>query len=248
MATAPAPLTINADAAAQLLRLTPGDLTRLVNDGTIPRVGPGQYHPGSIIGAYIDHLRSEPERRERTMTQADIAAHLDISDRRLRELLTEWGISHKTTTVSELRQRYIRKLREEAAGRQAKTEDALDLVEERAMLAREQRISIEMKNATARGEFAPISLLTDVLATAAAAVSDRLDALPAAVFRAQPDLPPAVRSAIETTVHKARAEWRRITERLVLQDLSVDDETQDASASSTEATTEATTDAILADD
>lgn len=246
MATAQPPGTLTHDAAAQVLRLTPGELTRLVNEAVIPRVAPGQYHPGAIIAAYIEHLRREPERRERGLSQADIAAHLDISDRRLRELLTEWGLDHKASTLTELRLRYIRKLREEAAGRQSKTDQGLDLVEERAMLAREQRIGLEMRNATTRGEYAPITVLTDVLATASAAVSDRLDALPAAVYRAQPDLPPAVRSAIDTTVHKARAEWVRITSALVVAELGIDDEpgTDPAALSGADAGA-AQTDAIL---
>jgi phage terminase Nu1 subunit (DNA packaging protein) len=236
---APAGQTIGLDAAAKLLRMSPNDLQKLAGDGVIPRVSPGQFHPGAIIAAYIEHLRTEPDRRERSMGQAEIAAHLDISDRRLRDLLTEWNINHKQTTLTDIRLRYIRKLREEAAGRQAKADDALDLVEERALLAREQRIKIAMDNAATRGEFAPISLLTDVLATAAAAVSDRLDALPAAIYRAQPDLPGAVRSAIENTVHKARSEWRRVTSKILLDEL---DDNQD------DPDTDDTTAAILADD
>lgn len=230
---ATAPNTITADAAAQILRLSPGDLTKLVNEGVIPRVAPGQFHPGAIIAAYIEHLRAEPERRERTQSQAEIAAHLDISDRRLRELLAEWGISHKQATLSDIRLRYIRKLREEAAGRQSKAEN-IDLVEERALLAREQRIRLERANALDRGETAPIGVLTDILATASAAVSDRLDALPAAIMRAQPDLPPAVRSAIETTVHKARIEWRRKTVQLVVAELEDPDTATDDDAARTD--------------
>lgn len=235
---ATAPNTLTHDTAAQMLRLSPGELTKLVNDGTIPRVAPGAYHPGAIIGAYIEHLRAEPERRERSLGQAEIAQHLDISDRRLRELLAEWSMNHKQATLTDIRLRYIRKLREEAAGRQAKGEEALDLVNERALLAREQRIRLEMSNAVARGEAASIDLLADVLASASAAVSDRLDALPAAIYRAHPDLPPAVRGAIDTTVHKARTEWRRITAKIVLDELDAgaDDDTA------------AETDRILADD
>lgn len=220
MATTPSG-AISHDQAATLLRMSPGELTRLVQAGVVPRVAPGAYHPGAIIAAYIEHLRAEPERRDKAPTQAEIAAHLDISDRRLRELLVEWSLDHKAEPLASLRLRYIRKLREEAAGRASSGD--LDLVQERAALAREQRIAVAMKNATARGEFAPIDALADVLATASAAVSDRLDGLPSAIVRVCPDLPASVRTVIDTAIYKARGEWARLTAELIVPDQDDDD-------------------------
>lgn len=56
---------------------------------------------------------------------------------------------------------YCDRLRGMAAGRHSA--GGLDLVQERAALARSQREAQELKNAVARGEFAPIGLLADVL-------------------------------------------------------------------------------------
>lgn len=219
MATA-TPGQIGHDQAAQLLRMSPAELTRLVGDGAIPRTAPGAYHPGTVIAAYIEHLRAEPARRERSLSQADIAEHLDISDRRVRELLTEWGIDHKRATLSDIRVRYIRKLREEAAGRASQGD--LDLVQERAALARSQRVAQDMKNAVARGDFAPIGLLADVLGAASSAVVDRFDQLDGTLRKASPDLPEAARVAVQQVIASARNEWIRSTASLIeaqLQDM-----------------------------
>ena len=75
-------------------------------------------------------------------------------------------------------QAYCGRLREQAAGRGSDGE--LDLVQERAWLAREQRIAQALKNATTRKEFAPIGRLSEVLAAASGSVAAKLDALPAA--------------------------------------------------------------------
>ena len=72
------------------------------------------------------------------------------------------------------------------------TGGTLDLGQERARLAREQRIGIEIKNAVLRGEYAPISLLAEVLASASQAVAERFDHLPGQIKRVAPTLPPAV--------------------------------------------------------
>lgn len=50
-------------------------------------------------------------------TQADIAKHLDLSERRVRDLLKELNIDHKKSTLTNIRIAYIRSLRNQAAGR-----------------------------------------------------------------------------------------------------------------------------------
>ena len=92
---------------------------------------------------------------------------------------------------------------------------ALDLGQERALLAREQRIGIEMKNAVLRGEYAPISLLSEVLATASQAVAERFDHLPGQIKRTLPTLPAAVIDRVMSTIAQARNEWVRETAMLV---------------------------------
>ncbi|MBS1188920.1 MAG: hypothetical protein H6R10_712 [Rhodocyclaceae bacterium] len=212
---------LNHDTAARLLDLTPGELTRLVNAGIIPRVGKDAYALAPIVHSYIGHLRDEQARADQRPTQAEIAAHLDISDRRLRELLTEFGLDHKQVPLSDIRIKYIRKLREEAAGRAAGGD--LDLAGERALLARAQREGQEIKNEVARGTYAPIELLSDVLANASQAVVDRMDQIPAALRRVCPDLPQAARDAIMAEIASARNEMVRKTASLVADTLEPTD-------------------------
>ena len=50
-------------------------------------------------------------------TQDEIAKHLDLSVRRVRELLPEIGINHRTASMDDIRIAYIRHQRELAAGR-----------------------------------------------------------------------------------------------------------------------------------
>lgn len=159
------------------------------------------------------------------MTQAEIAAHLDLSDRALREFLSKSGIDHKQVSLAEIRVRYIRKLREEAAGRSASGD--LDLATERALLARAQREGQEIKNEVARETYAPIELLSDVLANASQAVVDRLEQLPALLQRVCPELPPAARDALITEIVSARNEMARKTASLVADALDLGDIQED---------------------
>lgn len=200
----PKPHHLNHDTVARLLDLTPAELTKLVDRGVIPRVDRNAYALGPVVHAYINHLREEQGRADRSPTQPEIAAHLDISDRRLRELLSEWGIDHKATTLSDIRIRYIRRLREEAAGRASGGE--YDLTNERARLAKEQADKVAMANAVTRNELAPRALLVMVLARTAPKVCAILDALPGALKRRVPMLDQSAIHLIESEISKARGE------------------------------------------
>lgn len=227
---APAPATISHDAAAALLQVSPDQLTKLVGAGVVRRAGPGKYVPAHLIRDYIGHLHQEPDRRERAPTQAEIAAHLDMSERNLRELLGQLGMDHKQVPMSALRVAYIRRLREQAAGRMGGDDsEGLDLVQERAALARSQREGQDIKNSVARGTWGPIDLLGDVLANASQAVVDRFDQIPAALRRVVPDLPQPAFNAIMREISSARNEMVRKTESLMADmlgegDLPVEDE------------------------
>lgn len=108
---------------------------------------------------------------------------------------------------------YCDRLRDMAAGRHSA--GGLDLVQERAALARSQREAQELKNAVARGEFAPIGLLADVLGQAASAVVDRMDQVEGDLRKACPDLPEDARVVVLRTLANARNEWIRSTAKLV---------------------------------
>jgi phage terminase Nu1 subunit (DNA packaging protein) len=123
---------------------------------------------------------------------------------------------------------YCQRLRDQAAGRLGSEIGGLDLVQERAALAREQRLGIEIKNAVARGEYAPISLLSEVLATASQSVVERFEQLPSMLKKSCPDLTEAAREQVMTVVAAARNEWVRATEALVIARAADDaDDTED---------------------
>ena len=201
------------DQASLLLKLAPIELEKLVQQGKIRREGKNDYSAQHLIHDYIDYLLSKIEGQEENPKQAEIAAHLDISDRRVREIATEWSVDSAALSLAEWRVRYIRQLREQAAGRAGAGD--LDLVQERAALAREQREGQAIKNAVARKEFAPVGLLADVLGMAASAVVDRFDQLEGALRKACPDLPDEAKTTVQQVIANARNEWLRGTAALV---------------------------------
>lgn len=203
--------------AASLIGVAPAELERLVQAGVVRRNDSNAYAATSLIKDYIAFIKTGQTAAK--LTQADIAQHLDLAERTVRELLTEWGIDHRTTSLDDIRVRYIRKLREVAAGRASSGD--LDLVQERAALARSQRIAQDLKNATARGEYAPVGLLADVLGAASAAVVDRFEQLEGDIAKACPELPEAARRVIISVIASARNEWIRSTAALV--DRALDD-------------------------
>ena len=108
-----------------------------------------------------------------TITQSDLATVLDLSEARVSQLAAE-GLFPAGQSGMQWVHNYVRRLREQAAGRAS--DESLALMVERAALAREQRIGIEMKNAVARGEYAPRTILTELLATASQSVVIRTGA------------------------------------------------------------------------
>lgn len=146
-------------------------------------------------------------------TQAAFGELVGIAQPSVSTLMTE-GKLPSSGTLRELLLAYCQRLRDQAAGRLGDTM-GLDLVQERAALAREQREGQAIKNAVARREFAPVGLLADVLGMAASAVVDRFDQLEGALRKACPDLPDEAKTTIQQVIASARNEWIRSTERTV---------------------------------
>jgi phage terminase Nu1 subunit (DNA packaging protein) len=115
-------------------------------------------------------------------------------------------------------------LREQAAGRMGSDVGGLDLAQERAALAREQRLGLEIKNAALRGEYAPVALLAEVLATASQAVAERFDHLPGTIKKACPSVSDQDRDQILALVASARNEWVTQTAKLVAASVTSADE------------------------
>ena len=146
-------------------------------------------------------------------TQTALAELVGVTQPTISNLMTE-GKLPSSGTLGELLLVYCARLRDQAAGRLGDTM-GLDLVQERAALAREQREGQAIKNAVARKEFAPVGLLADVLGMAASAVVDRFDQLEGALRKACPDLPDEAKTTLQQVIASARNEWIRGTERAV---------------------------------
>jgi phage terminase Nu1 subunit (DNA packaging protein) len=126
---------------------------------------------------------------------------------------------------------YCERLREVAAGRMSQEAGGLDLVQERAALAREQRLGYEIKNEVARKTFAPIALLAETLALASQSVVEQFEQLPSALKKACPDLPEAARDQVMTVIAAARNAWVDRTRQMASEQLAAaaaDDEPEEA--------------------
>ena len=93
------------------------------------------------------------------LTQADIATHLDLTQQAVSDLINRKILPRQkggpVRTLDEFRVAYVRHLRAMAAGRLG-DDGSLDLVNERARLAKEMADSQAMKNAQRRGELIEI--------------------------------------------------------------------------------------------
>lgn len=159
------------------------------------------------------------------ITQAVFAELVGVSEARVSQLMAS-GAIRQGETAGQWLLSYTERLRDQAAGRMGEN-GGLDLVQERAALARSQRFAQDMKNSVALGEYAPVGLLSDVLGKASSSVVDRFDQLPGKLAKACPDLPEAARSAVLEVVTSARNQWVRSTATLVdafLDELPEDDD------------------------
>lgn len=151
-------------------------------------------------------------------SQQDFAEMVGVSEARISQLMTD-GVLVRGDTAHAWLVGYCERLRDQAAGRLGDSGGGLDLVQERAALARSQRIAQDMKNAVARGEYAPTGLLADVLSAAGSGLVDRFDQLEGTLRKSCPDLPHEAVEAILAIMASARNEWIRSTQRLVIERL-----------------------------
>lgn len=160
------------------------------------------------------------------VTQSEFGAAVGISQQAVSALLAD-GLLPRDGTFGDWLAAYCDRLREQAAGRMGGEIGGLDLVQERAALAREQREGQAIKNAVARKEYAPVGLLADVLGQAASAVVGRFDQLEGTMRKACPDLPDEAKTAVLQVIASARNEWIRSTVRLVDESIDRLAETED---------------------
>ena len=141
----------NGDYICALTGINKTDLQRLVATGSIPKEGRDKYHKVRAVRAYIEYLRagdSGPLRQE------DISAHLDLSVRKVRDLLQKLGIDYKTTSLDQIRVAYIQDLRATASGH--RSADGMDLMAERVLTERVDRQLKELALAEKLGDMVPV--------------------------------------------------------------------------------------------
>lgn len=107
-------------------------------------------------------------------TQAQIAEHLDLSERRVRDMIGE-GVLQKGADLAQCRISYIRHLRDGASGQQ--TGAGLKLTDERARLAKLQADKVEPELAELRRELVRAENAAKVMVSHIIAARARLLAL-----------------------------------------------------------------------
>ncbi|KAA0582699.1 hypothetical protein [Azospirillum sp. Sh1] len=135
-------------------------------------------------------------------TQAEIAAHLDLTDRTVRDLKKRGVFNADRRGQLDLdacRVAYIRHLRERAAGRTSDEAEAegLDLVAEKARLAKEQADHYAMRNAEKRGELVPVADYTAAVLSVIEMVKAKLLRIPAKVAKTDSRLKDRIADALE---------------------------------------------------
>jgi phage terminase Nu1 subunit (DNA packaging protein) len=115
--------------------------------------------------------------------QADFAELVGVSEAAVSTWVSD-GVIAKGQTARQWLLAYIKRLRDQAAGRDADSPLAI----QRARLASEQADRVEMANAVMRKQLAPASLLEEVLANVARQMATKLDALVPQLRTRCPDL------------------------------------------------------------
>lgn len=137
------------------------------------------------------------------VTQAEFAAMVGISQPAVSALISK-GVLKPTDSAGAWLHDYCANLREQAAGRGSAIAGGLDLVQERARLAKEQADKVAMANAQLRRELAPISVIELVLANMARQVAGVLEALPVQIKRSAKNLTSEDLRLITEEIAKAR--------------------------------------------
>lgn len=91
-----------------------------------------------------------------------------------------------------------------AAAPVPRADEVLDLATERARLTRCQRIEVELRIAKARGEYAPIGYIGEVLAAVTAELAQQLEAAPGMLKRTHPELSDATLEALRASFARFR--------------------------------------------
>jgi phage terminase Nu1 subunit (DNA packaging protein) len=165
---------IVADDAVRLLGISLVQFNRLTKNYWIKSVARNRYLIGDVVSGYLKFLEFE---RTRGKTANETANHIDITQRRLFALIDQ-GIIERAGEdgfdLTTVRLAYIRNLRKVAAGSGSR----LNLGDERALLARAQRIKVERENAVSAGQLVDAEIVGECLEEENRVVRDHFLNLP----------------------------------------------------------------------
>jgi phage terminase Nu1 subunit (DNA packaging protein) len=136
------------------------------------------------------------------LTQVEIGNHLDMDQSSVSRLCADLGIDWRNSSMDTIRVAYIRRLREQAAGRAAAGD--LDLAGERARLAKEQADRVAMQNAVTRGELSRTVVIEQVLCRTGAKMAGIFDGIPGILRRRFPELSGSAIALIAAEIVKVR--------------------------------------------
>lgn len=143
-------------------------------------------------------------------TQAEIAEHLDLTPRSVRTLISR-GVFNKSgrgqLDIDACRIAYVRYLRERAAGRASDGAEAegLDIMVERARLAKEQADHYAMKNAAMRGELVAVDDVTNAIVAVIGMAQGKLRTVPARIAKGDGDVLKRAQREIEDALEDLSA-------------------------------------------
>jgi hypothetical protein len=154
---------VDADTASRLLKISLVRFHTMVKAGQIVAAGRNRYALVDVMRGYVAFLENE-QKRPRTANEA--ANHIDISQRRLFKLIEEGVIERPGPEGFDLdvvRLAYVRHQRKIAAGHGSGVAGKPNLGDERALLAREQRLKVRRENALAAGRLVDIEIVGRML-------------------------------------------------------------------------------------
>lgn len=142
-------------------------------------------------------------------TQAEFASLMGVTQPAISAMIADQRLPQSGTWL-ELIRAYVGQLRRTAAGRGA---EVSELARQKTLLVKAQTEAQDLKNAVARGEYAPIGVLADVLSFASSAVVDRMDQLEGDLRKTCPDLPEEARVVVLRVLADARNQWISTTQK-----------------------------------
>lgn len=138
---------------------------------------------------------------DRTITQAQFAELVGVTQQAISALVGR-GVLNAGDTAGQWLLHYCENLREQAAGRASMGD--LDLVQERARLAKEQADKVAMANQIERKELAPVTVLEMIIAKVGRQIAATLEAIPVQLKRSSKTISAEDLQLITAEIVKAR--------------------------------------------